>query len=363
MERVNAVSSLAGAWATQTLSYRLCAVSVLGYVMQFVQLPKDIVHYEASCIAKVLKIPRNAIPSGIAQHLDLFRLPAFPSLQHLATATMARAWMSLSRSNEAEVVLNESSNSDDRRCIDPVKEWEEKYIVVTMRKVYHSVHSIEQQWVPGSKPVQAIIYAALRGVAPMDTIVGCVANRMLTIVNHDHHSHDDMKVSVNIAMQHIKATSEFVQPSAVQAWTKGLFNAWTTSRRFGGEVRRCPFCFAPNGDSLQHYSSCAPLSFYGAELIPQLWAHGYRMQCVVSFLGADAKFEGPPQLSSLLAAWTDAVHWASLAHTRGYFVESPIQTLASRLKVFLLKFCKGADTTKVMVEAIHPSAASLAAWS
>ena len=53
-QRVNVVSALAGAWPTQVLSYRLGAVSVLGYIMQFMVLPNKLLQDESAIIAKVL---------------------------------------------------------------------------------------------------------------------------------------------------------------------------------------------------------------------------------------------------------------------------------------------------------------------
>ena len=75
--RVGQISALAGAWNSQATSYRVCAVSVLTYVMQYAVLSNDIKHNESAYIAKVLKVPRNAITNEVAHHLQLLRLPLF----------------------------------------------------------------------------------------------------------------------------------------------------------------------------------------------------------------------------------------------------------------------------------------------
>ena len=93
--RVSLVSSLSGSWSTQALTYRIAAVSVLGYVMQFVHLPPKLLKDESAIPARIMKVPRNAIPQVATSNLEVMGLPSFPSLALLAKATMARVWMQL----------------------------------------------------------------------------------------------------------------------------------------------------------------------------------------------------------------------------------------------------------------------------
>ena len=157
--------------------------------------------------------------------------------------------------------------------------------------------------------------------------------------------------------------SSWVVPAGTQAWVKALFNAWTTSARFGGTARPCPFCRAPSSDSLAHYAKCRVLDFYGSELIPELWLHGYAMKGLLRFLGIDVVFIGPPHLPALVAAWIDAVHWTVIVHARGQHVDEAVHTLAARLKIFLLKMCKGKKSAKILGDLIRPSAAFMSQWT
>ncbi len=56
--------------APKIQSYRVFGISVLTYVMQYAAVPKDLASIESAMIARVLKIPRTAIPNGVAHHLD-----------------------------------------------------------------------------------------------------------------------------------------------------------------------------------------------------------------------------------------------------------------------------------------------------
>ena len=105
------------------------------------------------------------------------------------------------------------------------------------------------------------------------------------------------------------------------------------------------------------------MSFYGSELVPKLWQHGYRMKDIQSFLGADAIFPEPEWASVVLAAWIDAVHCTAMAYTRGRGHRPTVEHLAARLKTFAVKFAKGAHSTGWLANALCPSNASMQQWT
>ena len=348
---------------SKVVSYKVYATSVLSYVMQYVDIPKNLLQLEASCIARVLNIPRNSIPCEVALGLQVVGQPSFPSLRHLAAATLARSWMALRCSSEVEALVVNSMDNIDPFLNDPVKRWAETSMVATMCANYKSIVNLRVPPPSSARSVQAGIYAALCGEADSESIGHCVACRIHTITDEVEATKEDLIASSGIAFKHLQQASQWIVPAGAQAWVKALFNAWTTSYRFGGVVQPCPFCAAEASDSLNHYAKCPVLNFYGSELLPDLWAHGYSMISMHRCLGIDAFLEGPAHLPALLAAWIDAVHWTSLIHSRAQHVDSPIHTLAARLKVFLLRMCKGANRAKVLSDSCRLSAASMSQWT
>ena len=118
-----------------------------------------------------------------------------------------------------------------------------------------------------------------------------------------------------------------------------------------------------SSDMSAHYATCLVLCFFGRELVLGLWGRGYEMSRLEAFLGADALFADMQASSILMAAWLDAVHHTVIAYGRHRGRGPPVQFLASRLKLFAIKFAKGPQSTKWLVEAISPSNAHMTQWT
>ena len=61
--------------------------------MQFCGVSKQLLQAEAGAVAKILKVPRNAVPAGAKEFLDVLGVPSAPSLCAGGQASMIRAWM------------------------------------------------------------------------------------------------------------------------------------------------------------------------------------------------------------------------------------------------------------------------------
>ena len=197
----------------------------------------------------------------------------------------------------------------------------------------------------------------------MDEIYGVIAQRLLRLDEDDVDGLSDKMASAAIAVQHLQSCHRHLQTAGFQAWLKALFNAWATSGRFGGLQHRCCFCSEPKGDSIKHFAKCSVLAFYGNELVPELWARGYRMKGVESFLGADALFHDVDSSSVLLAAWIDAVHCTVTARARSSAANQPLLALAARLRTFGVKFGKGTNSISWLNNGVAPSNSSMSQWT
>ena len=361
--RVHGVGALAGAWSSQIQSYRVFGISVLTYVMQYAAVPKDLASIESAMIARVLKIPRNAIPNGVAHHLDALHLPPLPSIVCLGRASMARAWLSLSAASTSEALIASAEDSFEALASNPVEAWMDSSIIATMSSNYSQLHNINEIRLHSHKSPQAALYLALRGPSPTEDITNTMALRILALDGDEAEGMSDKRVSASIILKHVQSCSKHLQPAGVQAWVKALFNAWATSGRFGGHQHRCCFCHAPRGDSLKHFARCSVLAFFGQELVPGLWRRGYNMDGIQSFLGGDAIFDELEPSCLLLAAWLDAVHYSVVAHSRSSSSNPPVQDIAARLRVFGSKFAKGANSVGWINSGISPSSASMSSWT
>ena len=92
--RVCEVGMCAGGWCTQAYLYRLVALSVLQYKMQFAAMPVGTGRLENASLARVFRAPNNALPGFLLSQLGcLGSKVSISSIQLLARATMCRAWL------------------------------------------------------------------------------------------------------------------------------------------------------------------------------------------------------------------------------------------------------------------------------
>ena len=230
--------------AVQAIPAYLCSLSAPNAAIEFA---------EATTMARITNTPNQSIPSSSWQSLQLIGIPfIWNSLHHISLAARFRLHYHTTLMPDILDDINAVLTSDDAFVHPRVSRW----LACSLVQQCADAHSelIGSGLLDSSVPergVQAAVLKHLRTLPAVRGAASTVEARLQSLVVV-------CPIACIVDSTPARAAAFKKLPSFLWAASfKAAHNAWVTSRRFGREVRPCPWCLVRGGDDLMHLLRCS----------------------------------------------------------------------------------------------------------
>ena len=256
---MEAIRSLGYRHFLSVLFYRVYAVSVLSYFMQFHPLPSDLQDIGDQALSRLVQGPGNWIPQGLlTRPVVEFNLPSlYTDFRSLQKAAATRFGLNeLDGALERRRALDAANLAEGAPLANLACPWRNGFIIhyiceclewVRVRGIVVQVYSED----PGS--IQSRIYLAPLGREVHTSVHSLLSKRLLrwrgNLVGAPF-----PRVLVDRAFKVMSVCKE-APHSTKWAVLKLWLNGWPTHRRFQ-RVRPCCLC-GGGEDSIEHYCKCS----------------------------------------------------------------------------------------------------------
>ena len=263
-DRLSAIASLGLGHFFSTLFYKVYAISVFSYLMQFFE-PREWHTVQTNAIKQIVKGPRDWIPISwmVAQVAEISPPSRFPNLEDIHAAVLMRcATCTFPRCSEINECLRKVLDCDDAPLWHPWSSWQNRSSASTLAAAASRARPLlRASPLDDNHSLQTHLYRILQdrrgSIHPFATW-----NRRLKRWAMLATPVPFIRI-IRGRLLHVLHSTSTVPAATRWALFRTYLNGWCTARRFQ-TVATCPFCKNCE-DSLEHFSRCPVVREVGNE--------------------------------------------------------------------------------------------------
>jgi hypothetical protein len=249
--------------------YRIFAVSVLGHLAQFAQLPVSLLRMEELAVQGLSRGPHNVFSVRSLCYLKDLGCPLeAPQLQHINRASLVRAATSSQEFFRARDRFNSDDLPDDALLHPRSVSWFSDSCFAAMLEAYESVTAIpiHLEALPTAS-FQAELVNQLRARTSPGPWPALLQRRLLRWLP------GFAPADVHIVLANLREAFARLPAPLVLSALRVVLNGLCTAARLQGAESPCLLCGWPAGDCVEHLVHCASLVSFVQSSCPAIFRH------------------------------------------------------------------------------------------